>query len=113
RGVTGERDREVHEELAGAAALHERSEQHEQHDVTGGHAERGAEDAFGGEIQLLHQDLRSDTVEADGVDQECYGGQRQGKADYASCRLEHDRHRDHGVEPVHRGQIVDVDDAVD
>ena len=113
RRVTGERHRKVHEELAGAAALHERAEQHEQHDVTGGHAERRAEDAFGGEIQLLHQDLGRDTGEADGVDQERDRGQRQGETDHAPRRLEHDRHRDHRIELVQRGQIVDVDDAVD
>ena len=54
-GVAGEREREIHEELPGAALLHERAEEHEQHHVARGHAERRAEDAFGGEIELLHQ----------------------------------------------------------
>ena len=54
-GMAGDREGEVHEQLAGAAPLHERAEQHEQHHVGGRHAQRRAEDALGGEIELLHQ----------------------------------------------------------
>ncbi len=63
-GVPGDRQREIHEELPGAAPFHECAEQHEQHHVGRRHAERRAEDAFGREVELLHQHLRRHVGEA-------------------------------------------------
>ena len=111
--MPGDRHREVHEQLAGAALLHERTEQHEQHHVARRHAERRAEDALGGQVQLLHQHRRGHPREAERVDQERDRGQRQREPDHPPRRLEHDHHRVHRVERVRPRQVVDVDDAVD
>ena len=80
-GVAGDRQREVHEQLPGAALLHERAEQHEQHHVGRRHAQRRAEDALGREIQLLHQHRQLHVGEERRVDEEDERGERQRPAD--------------------------------
>ena len=46
----------------GAAALHERAEQHEQHHVARRDAERRAEDALGRQVELLESARRASTA---------------------------------------------------
>ena len=115
RRVPGDRHREVHEQLAGAAALHERAEQHEQHHVGRRHAQRRAEDALGRQVQLVHAARRRSTrVKTDRVDQERDRGERQrrGPARAASPRARCPPRPPHRTCPGPR-QVIDVDDAVD
>jgi len=107
-----DREREIHEQLAGAALLHERPEQDEQHHIGRGDAERRAEDPLGREVDLLHQHRHAHGGEEQRIREERDRGECHRQAEHAPRRLEHEQGRDHRVKPVERGQLVDVDDAV-
>ena len=62
-GVAGDAHGEVHEQLAGAGALHEGAEQHEDHHVGGGDRQRLAEDALGRQVELVDEPDRLDAGE--------------------------------------------------
>jgi hypothetical protein len=109
-GVPGERQREIHEQLADAGALHERAEQHEHDDVGGGHAERRAEDAFGGQVQDLDDLLRPRLGDERAVDQEHDRGNGQRPADHAPGGFQHDHGEDRAQDEFGLGRVVDEDE---
>ena len=68
--MAGETGRKVHEQLAGAGALHEGAEHHEDQHIGRRHRQRNSEDAFGGHVKLIEHALRFDLGNHQPVEQE-------------------------------------------
>ena len=111
-GVAGNRQRKIHEQFAGTAFFHERAEDHEQHHVRGRHAQCRAEDAFGGQVQLLQQHGDFDVGEKQRVGEEGDRRHHQSPAEHAARGFEHDENGNPGKDRVEPRQVIDVDDAI-
>ena len=111
--VAGECHGKVHEQLPGAGALHECTEQDEDQHIGCRHRERDAENSLGGHIELIHEPHRLKLRDKEAVQHEQNRGERQRPADHAARSLQHDHAHDRTHDHIGRRQVVDIEDAVD
>ena len=110
RGVTGQGQRKVHEQLARPAALDEGAEQDEQHHVGRRDVQRDAEDALGGEVELVQHHRHRLPAQRQAVEQKGCRSQRQRPACGTACGF-HEQHDESDAEDiVGRPRVVDVVD---